>query len=104
VDIVSWEPLFSSRDKYKSGTWWPSFTQPIGWDTSVMTTHEDTSLWSTRTELRSTVADSHLWHLFDDGPVSRWWLRYCMNSAGMNFIPYEEMDSLGYGDFMKFVK
>lgn len=104
VDIVSWEPLFSSRDKYKSGTWWPSFTQPIGWDTTVMTTHEDTSLWSTRTELRSTVADSHLWHLFDDGPVARWWLRYCMNSAGMNFVPYEQMEQLGYGEFKQFVK
>jgi peptide methionine sulfoxide reductase msrA/msrB len=104
VDIVSWEPLFSSKDQYKSGTWRPSFTQPIGWVESVITLHEDTSLRTTRTEVRSAVADSHLGHLFDDGPVDRGGLRYCMNSASMRFVAYEEMNGEWYGEWMEFVR
>lgn len=104
VDIVSWEPMFSSLDKYKSGTWWPSFTQPIWGDESVVVLKEDTSLWMKRVEVRSVLADSHVGHLFDDGPVESWGLRYCMNSASMRFVPYEEMEELGYGDWKGFVK
>jgi peptide methionine sulfoxide reductase msrA/msrB len=95
VDIVSGEPLFSSRDKFDSGTGWPSFVRPISDD--VVTLHEDRKLFSTRTEVRSRYADSHLGHVFPDGPADRGGLRYCMNGAALRFIPLTEMESAGYG-------
>jgi peptide methionine sulfoxide reductase msrA/msrB len=95
VDVVSGEPLFSSRDKYDSGTGWPSFVQPITDD--AVTLHEDKRLFMTRTEVRSRYADSHLGHVFTDGPADRGGLRYCMNSAALRFIPLEAMEREGYG-------
>jgi peptide methionine sulfoxide reductase msrA/msrB len=95
VDVVSGEPLFSSRDKYDSGTGWPSFVKPIS-DTTV-TLHEDKKLFSTRTEVRSRFADSHLGHVFTDGPAERGGMRYCMNGVALRFIPLGDMEALGYG-------
>lgn len=97
VDIVSGEPLFSSTDKYKSGTGWPSFTKPIM--SESITYHEDRSWFAVRTELRSKLADSHLGHVFDDGPAPTG-LRYCINSASMRFIPKEELIEQGYEEFL----
>ncbi|WP_114418260.1 peptide-methionine (S)-S-oxide reductase MsrA [Marinospirillum perlucidum] len=97
VDIVSGEPLFSSRDKYRSGTGWPSFTRPIS--PSVVVEREDRSWLSVRTEIRSRLADSHLGHVFEDGPQPTG-LRYCMNSAAMEFIPLQAMRERGYADFI----
>ncbi|MFL1454720.1 peptide-methionine (R)-S-oxide reductase MsrB [Marinobacter sp. GN3S48] len=101
VDVVSGEPLFSSRDKYKSGTGWPSFTRPISDD--VVVEKEDRSLFMTRTEIRSAIADSHLGHVFNDGPPPTG-LRYCMNSAALRFIPLEQMEEEGYGEYISEVK
>jgi peptide-methionine (R)-S-oxide reductase len=97
VDIVSGEPLFSSTDKYDSGSGWPSFTKPI--DADAVTTKTDRKLWMTRTEVRSAGADSHLGHVFDDGPAEAGGLRYCMNSASLRFIPVSQLDAEGYGAY-----
>ncbi len=97
VDIVSGEPLFSSTDKYKSGTGWPSFIRPIRED--ALYSKEDNGLFYTRTELRSKIADSHLGHVFEDGPQPTG-LRYCINSASLRFIPMEELASQGYAEFL----
>lgn len=97
VDIVSGEPLFSSTDKFESGSGWPSFTAPI--DPANVVEKKDRSWGMTRVEVRSKNADSHLGHLFDDGPADRGGLRYCMNSAAMRFIPVSELEVAGYGEF-----
>ena len=97
VDVVSGEPLFSSLDKYESGTGWPSFTKPL--EPSNVKTKTDRSLLMERTEVRSTHADSHLGHLFDDGPQPTG-LRYCMNSASMRFIPVAKLAEEGYGQYL----
>ena len=101
VDVVSGEPLFSSRDKYKSGTGWPSFTRPLSPD--MVVEKEDNGFFMKRTEIRSRFADSHLGHVFNDGPAPTG-LRYCMNSAAMKFIPLEEMADAGYGNWVAEVK
>jgi len=101
VDIVSGEPLFSSSDKYESGTGWPSFVKPINKDFVVE--KEDKNFFSTRTEVRSKYGDNHLGHVFPDGPKERGGLRYCMNSAALRFIPRESMSQEGYGDFLSLV-
>src|SRR5437773_9570072 len=103
VDVVSGEPLFSSLDKFDSGTGWPSFTQPVkGTD---IVEKKDSALGMVRTEVRSKVADSHLGHEFDDGPADKGGLRYCINSASLKFIPLEEMGQAGYGRYLEpFVK
>ena len=97
VDVVSGEPLFSSTDKFDSGTGWPSFTRPIRPGAVVDKT--DSSLWMERTEVRSKYADSHLGHVFDDGPKDRGGLRYCINSAALRFIPASQLVAQGYGQF-----
>jgi len=98
VDVVSGQPLFSSADKFESGSGWPSFTKPI--DDAAVVNKTDRSLWMTRTEVRSAGADSHLGHLFDDGPRDAGGLRYCMNSAAMRFVPVSELEAQGYGAYL----
>lgn len=99
VDIVSGEALYSSKDKYESGTGWPSFTKPIKED--AVTLHEDNTLFTKRTEVRSKIADSHLGHVFNDGPNGG--QRWCMNSAALRFIPKEKMKEEGYGEYLNFI-
>ncbi|QPZ92357.1 peptide-methionine (R)-S-oxide reductase MsrB [Thioclava electrotropha] len=98
VDVVSGEPLFASSTKYNAGCGWPSFTKPLIDDHVVELT--DTSHGMTRVEVRSKNGDSHLGHVFPDGPRDQGGLRYCINSASLRFVPYEEMEAEGYGDYM----
>lgn len=102
VDIVSGEPLFSSTSKYDAGCGWPSFSTPI--PGSSLKEEIDNSLARTRIEVRSLEADSHLGHVFEDGPEEMGGLRYCINSASLKFIPLAEMDSTGYSDYKKHVE
>jgi peptide methionine sulfoxide reductase msrA/msrB len=102
VDIVSGEPLFSSTDKYDSGTGWPSFVKPI--NDAAVNLKTDYWLVYPRTEVRSKIANSHLGHVFDDGPSERGGKRYCMNSAALRFIPLADMQSAGYGDYVNMIK
>ena len=102
VDIVSGEPLFASSDKYESGCGWPSFTKPI--EPANVNELRDDSHGMIRTEVRSTHGDSHLGHVFTDGPSDRGGLRYCINSASLRFVPRDEMESQGYGDYLNQVE
>ncbi len=97
VDIVDWIPLFSSNDKFVSGTGWPSFTKPI--DKNLVQEEVDKWFFMTRTEVRT--VNSHLWHIFEDGPSDKWWLRYCVNSASLNFIPKEELKWTQYEKYLE---
>lgn len=99
VDIVSGEPLFASTDKFDSRTGWPSFTKPVEAD-NVVENH-DNSLGMSRVEVRSAHGDSHLGHVFDDGPREKGGLRYCINSASLRFIPLDELESEGYGQYLR---
>ncbi len=98
VDIVSGEPLFASSDKYESGCGWPSFTKPI--EPKNVTEIKDNSLGIIRTEVRSHYGDSHLGHVFTDGPAERGGLRYCINSASLRFVHLDDMQGEGYGDYI----
>jgi methionine-R-sulfoxide reductase len=99
VDIVDGTPLFSSLDKYDSGTGWPSFVKPI--DIANVVELPDNTLFSERTEIRSKKADSHLGHMFDDGPADRGGKRYCMNSASLRFVPVADLEKEGYGEWRR---
>jgi len=98
VDIVSGEPLFASSDKYESGCGWPSFTKPI--ETANVAELSDASHGMVRTEVRSKHGDSHLGHVFEDGPIDKGGLRYCINSNSLRFIPRAEMEAQGYGAYL----
>ena len=102
VDIVSGEPLFSSKDKFDAGCGWPSFSKPI--ENATLTEKEDFKLNRKRTEVRSGQADSHLGHVFEDGPKELGGLRYCINSASLRFIPVDKLEEEGYGEFLQYFK
>jgi peptide-methionine (R)-S-oxide reductase len=102
VDIVSGEPLFASSDKYESGCGWPSFTKPI--EPANLSELKDNAHGMIRTEVRSAHGDSHLGHVFEDGPADRGGLRYCINSASLRFIRREDMQAQGYGDYLNQVE
>jgi peptide-methionine (R)-S-oxide reductase len=102
VDIVSGEPLFASSDKFESGCGWPSFTKPI--DHKHVKELRDSTLGMVRIEVRSTHGDSHLGHVFNDGPRDRGGLRYCINSASLRFVAREDMQAQGYGDYINQVE
>jgi peptide-methionine (R)-S-oxide reductase len=97
VDVVSGEPLFASTKKYDSGCGWPSFTAPL--EPANVVENSDLSFGWKRTEVRSTNADSHLGHVFDDGPKDQGGLRYCINSAALRFVPYDDLEKEGYGEY-----
>ena len=102
VDICSGEPLFTSKDKFDSGCGWPSFTKPI--DKSIIKENEDFTYNMHRTEVRSKLSDSHLGHVFNDGPRDKGGLRYCINSASLRFIPVEDLEKEGYGEYVELFK
>lgn len=102
VDIVSGEPLFASSDKYESGCGWPSFTKPI--EPAHVSELSDNTLGMARVEVRSAHGDSHLGHVFPDGPRDRGGLRYCINSASLRFVPKDEMEAEGYGEYLNQVE
>jgi len=99
VDVVSGKPLFSSKDKFDSGCGWPSFSKPI--DGGEIKELHDTSVGMIRTEVRSSTADSHLGHVFDDGPPEMGGLRYCINSASLRFVPVKDLEKEGLGQYLK---
>ncbi len=99
VDVVSGEPLFSSTDKFDSGSGWPSFTRPI--ESAEIIENTDRTFGMRRTEVRSGQADSHLGHLFDDGPIAEGGMRYCINSAALRFVPLAELEQQGYGVYRR---
>jgi len=99
VDIINGEPLFSSTDKFNSGTGWPSFTQPIS--ENMIDEHRDTKFGMVRTEVKSSETDAHLGHVFNDGPAETGGLRYCINSASMRFVPKADLEAEGYGEYLK---
>lgn len=101
VDVVSGEPLFASSDKFDSGSGWPSFTKPLRREN--VTEHQDASHGMVRVEVRSADADSHLGHLFPDGPKDKGGMRYCINSASLRFVPEADMEAEGYGDLLPYV-
>ncbi|MEH6471902.1 MAG: peptide-methionine (R)-S-oxide reductase MsrB [Halopseudomonas sp.] len=102
VDVVSGEPLFCSTDKFESGCGWPSFTRPI--IAANVIEHRDASYGMTRTETRSKHGDSHLGHVFPDGPADRGGLRYCINSASLRFVHRSDMEAEGYGEYLEYVE
>lgn len=102
VDVVSGEPLFSSTDKFDSGTGWPSFTKPIKED--MVSEHSDDKYGMSRTEVKSTASDAHLGHVFPDGPKDRGGQRYCINSASLRFIPKADLEKEGYGEYAALFK
>lgn len=99
VDALSGEPLFLSSDKFESGTGWPSFVRPVS-DQAIVKREDRSLFFQTRTEVRSVIADSHLGHVFPDGPKEQGGMRYCMNGAALRFIPKEALQAAGYGEYL----